>query len=381
MTALNFVKYIFGLKLLKVDLIIWDEVPMQDRFCQEAVDLTLKDIRNSNHPFGGVTVVFGGDFQQILPVVPKGGREQTVGQSIQRSRLWTHIQVLHLKQNMRLDSATEEERQFAQWLLDVGHGQPTVTDADGSITLPQNMKCGANSEHLINSVYPGISVLNTSDDNDAYFLERTILTGRNDDMEEMNKEILDRIPGESRIYRSADTVVTEQGADGEFNYPTEYLNSINVSGMPPSKLELKIGVPIMVLRNIDPAQGLCNGTRAVVTQFSSKVLEVRILGGDFAGKTAFIPRIKLISSSVDLPFKLCRTQFPVRVAMVMTINKSQGQSVKNVGLDLRTAVFTHGQLYVALSRCTSSNRIKVLFPDGSDNTVTKNIVYPEILID
>lgn len=354
---------------------------MQDRFCQEAVDITLKDIRNNDRPFGGVTVVFGGDFQQILPVVPKGGREQTVGQSIQRSRLWANIQVLHLKKNMRLNDATEEERQFAQWLLDVGHGRRNVTNADTTITLPQNMRCGDNTEHLINAVYPGIGVLDTSDNNDEYFLERTILTGRNDDMEEMNKQILDRIPGESRIYRSADSVQTEQGVDGTYNYPTEYLNSINVSGMPLHRLELKIGVPIMVLRNIDPSEGLCNGTRAVVTQFSSRVLEVRILGGDFAGKTAFIPRINITPSTVDLPFKLSRRQFPVRIAMVMTINKSQGQSVKNVGLDLRTAVFTHGQLYVALSRCTSSHRIQVLFPEGSETTITKNIVFPEILID
>ena len=65
----------------------------------------------------------------------------------------------------------------------------------------------------------------------------------------------------------------------------------------------------------------------------------------------------------------------------MTINKSQGQSVKYLGLDVRTPVFTHGQLYVALSRCTSSNRIKVLFKDGSQQTVTQNVVYPEVLLD
>ncbi|KAH9916491.1 helicase [Fomitopsis serialis] len=64
----------------------------------------------------------------------------------------------------------------------------------------------------------------------------------------------------------------------------------------------------------------------------------------------------------------------------MTINKAQGQSVVNVGLDLRTAVFGHGQLYVALSRCTSADRIKVLFPVDQDNTNTANIVYPEVLI-
>jgi ATP-dependent exoDNAse (exonuclease V) alpha subunit len=63
----------------------------------------------------------------------------------------------------------------------------------------------------------------------------------------------------------------------------------------------------------------------------------------------------------------------------MTINKSQGQSVTHVGLDLQTPVFSHGQLYVALSRCTSGQRIKVLFPDDQPHTKTTNIVYPEVL--
>ena len=65
----------------------------------------------------------------------------------------------------------------------------------------------------------------------------------------------------------------------------------------------------------------------------------------------------------------------------MTISKSQGQSAKHLGLDVQTPVFTHGQLYVALSHCTSSNRIKVLFKDGSQQTVTQNVVYPEVLLD
>ena len=65
----------------------------------------------------------------------------------------------------------------------------------------------------------------------------------------------------------------------------------------------------------------------------------------------------------------------------MSINKSQGQSVKYLGLDVQTPVFTHGQLYVALSHCTSSNHTKVLFKDGSQQTVTQNVVYPGVLLD
>jgi ATP-dependent DNA helicase PIF1 len=161
-------------------------------------------------------------------------------------------------------------------------------------------------------------------------------------------------------------------------YPTEFLNSINASGLPMARLALKPGCPLMLLRNIDPTNGLCNGTRMILLEIRPMVLRCRILGGDYAGNEVFIPRIT-IDPSDDLPVNLYRRQFPVRLAFVMTINKSQGQSIINVGIDLRSPVFSHGQLYVALSRCTSADRIKVVFPDDSDTTHTSNVVFTEVL--
>ncbi|KAI8523384.1 hypothetical protein RHMOL_Rhmol13G0069100 [Rhododendron molle] len=75
---------------------------------------------------------------------------------------------------------------------------------------------------------------------------------------------------------------------------------------------------------------------------------------------------------------MTRCQFPIRLAYAMTINKSQGQSVKFVGVDLCTSVFSHGQLYVALSRCTSGDYTGVLSSDASNSTT--NIVHPEVLL-
>ena len=128
-------------------------------------------------------------------------------------------------------------------------------------------------------------------------------------------------------------------------------------------------------------QGLCNGTRIFLNQIRPCVLDCTVISGDqrFSGNRVLIPRITLTPSNETLPIPLRRRQFPVRLAFAMTINKSQGQSVKNVGLDLRTSVFSHGQLYVALSRCTSANRIKVLLPANCENRRTPNIVYKEVL--
>ncbi|KAJ7648418.1 hypothetical protein B0H17DRAFT_959054 [Mycena rosella] len=118
---------------------------------------------------------------------------------------------------------------------------------------------------------------------------------------------------------------------------------------------------------------------------SDRVLECRLVGGDHDGETVLIPRISLTpSNTTEFAFKFCRRQFPLCLAFALTINnlnKSQGQSVKFVGLDLRVPVFSHSQLYVALSRATSGQRIKVLLPDSALAFETVNVVYPEVLLD
>ncbi|PIA46538.1 hypothetical protein AQUCO_01500230v1 [Aquilegia coerulea] len=159
----------------------------------------------------------------------------------------------------------------------------------------------------------------------------------------------------------------------------ENMQALDPPSLPPFKLQLKVGCPIMLLRNLQPRDGLCNGTRLMVVQFATRVIEAKILNGSHAGNYVFIPRITLQPSVSETPFQMARRQFPVRLAFAMTINKSQGQSVKYVGIDLRNHVFSHGQLYVALSRCTSSNRISVLLGNEDDDKTT-NVVYPEVLL-
>ena len=108
---------------------------------------------------------------------------------------------------------------------------------------------------------------------------------------------------------------------------------------------------------------------------------MRLIGGQHAGKCAFIPRITLSPPVEATGFHLSRRQFPLQLAFAMTINKSQGQSVKNVGIHFQTPVFTHGQFYIAMSRCsTFANGVKFLFPEYSTSSVTKNIVFPEALL-
>ena len=355
-------------------LIIWDEVPAQHRFGPEAVDRTIRDIRNNDHPFGGITVVFGGDFQQTLPVVRHGSRAQVVSATLKESSLWRHIHVLHLSRNMRVQG--DDAEAFSQWLLDIGHGR-NLSD-DSRVYLPSHMQ-SSSLDNLINFVYLDLSK-NQPIPPSKYFLDRIILSPRNDEAYSINNEVLQRFPGNESICLSADSAEYDEDSELHEPIPVELLRSLNPSGLPPAELRLKPGCPLILLRNIAPARGLCNGTRMVLERISDRVLEVRILGGNHNGQVALIPRISLTPSDVEFNFTFKRRQFPVRLAFAMTINKAQGQSVKIVGIDLRTSVFSHGQLYVALSRATSSTQIQILVPLDNNDFTTTNVVWNEVLL-
>ena len=89
-------------------------------------------------------------------------------------------------------------------------------------------------------------------------------------------------------------------------------------------------------------------------------------------------RIKLSTGETDYACIISRVQFPVRLCFAITINKAQGQSFKAIGVDLRILIFSHGQLYVAMSRVTDVNNISILVASGRDrDQVLRNVVYPE----
>jgi len=104
-----------------------------------------------------------------------------------------------------------------------------------------------------------------------------------------------------------------------------------------------------------------------------------MLGSSFYGQLQLIPHIKLTSTEGELPFVISRRQFPIQLCFAMTVNKSQGQSFNFIGVDLHIPVFTHGQLYVALSRVTDICRLLLLLPQEGD-AATTNIIYPEVLL-
>nr|XP_027103026.1 ATP-dependent DNA helicase PIF1-like [Coffea arabica] len=186
--------------------------------------------------------------------------------------------------------------------------------------------------------------------------------------------------GQFRVYMSANTFCATEGDIVENMNSAEVLNSLNFPELPNHHLELKKGAPIILLRNLNQSEGLCNGTRLIITRLGDKVIEAEVMTGSNVGDLVLISRISLTPQNIRTPFPIKRRQFPVKVAFAMTINKSQGQTLSNVGVYLPERTFSHGQLYVALFRATSPFGLKILTinRDSDPWNYTKNIVYREV---
>ncbi|XP_024990726.1 uncharacterized protein LOC112525013 [Cynara cardunculus var. scolymus] len=228
----------------------------------EALDRSMNDIFNTRRSgdshilFGGKVIIFGGDFRQILPVIPNAGRQDIVNASLSSSYIWEKCKVLRLTRNMRLtanseSSKIEQTRDFAKWILDLGEGK------DGS-------------------------------DNDE----------------------------EEKEYLSSDTLCESEHLHDEFDktlYSPDVLNGLKLSGIPNHKILLKVGVLIMVLRNIDQKSGLCNGTRLQVLTLGNRGIEAQVISGSNIGSRTFIPRMSLTPTDKRIPFKFQRRQFPIAI--------------------------------------------------------------------
>ena len=357
----------------QASLIVIDEVPMLNNEALRCIDQLLCEIMQVDKSFGGKTMVIGGDFRQTLPIVRKGTRAQIVNACIKSCSLWRCFKQLKLTTNMRAQADSE----FAAWIIQVGDGTaPTLPN--GQIEIPQDMIV----EDVVEAIYgTDINSLTTEQ-----LAERVVLATTNKEVLKINNTITNQLLGEIRTYTSADSIERDENIDPDL-YTEEFLHAQTPSGMPPHELKLKVGAIVLLLRNMLPKKGLCNGTRLKVLSMHDNFIRAQIISGYNRGGVVFVPRIDLTPSDTNLPFTLKRRQFPIIPAFAMTINKSQGQTFEQVGIYLEEPVFGHGQLYTALSRSKRKNNVKICIKDtkqqgcllDDQRRFTPNIVFHEVL--
>ncbi|CEP18596.1 hypothetical protein, partial, partial [Parasitella parasitica] len=329
----------------------------------------------------------------VLPVIPGASRSAVVAQCLNRCYFWPQVTKSKLETNMRVLQALQSSNPdlanqlqlFSQYLLQIGEGKIDTVSLPGNIPsdfvpIPAEMHLrSSNLLDLLRAVFPDIS--NSASDT-QYFAGRVVLTPKNKDVSVINQLLLDCISGRKITYYSNNQICDPQF---RMHIPVELLNAVESGSLPPHELILRIGAPIILLRNLNPANGLCNGTRLIVRSLRNNTIEAIIITGPNAGDIVFIPRIKIITMAEPKnPYDFSRVQFPVRLAFAMTINKAQGQTLSSVGLYLSSHVFAHGQFYVALFRVSTLSSIKIMI--DSDISVlenlpghyTHNIVFSEV---
>ncbi|GJY88082.1 DNA helicase [Tanacetum coccineum] len=217
-------------------------------------------------------------------------------------------------------------------------GRPAKEDPKNTswIDIPSSYCLTSNEQglsKLIDFIYDQ-SILHTP--SAMTLQQKAIVCPKNETADIINSKVLDMVPGESTSYMSQDeaTPTGNDGAKTEMLYLVEHLNTLKLPGFPPHHLELKVGAPVMLLRNVNLVGGLCNGTRMIVRQLMTKLIKVQIITGTRVGEKVFIHRISLIHKDPNLPFVFKRRQFPIKLCYAMTINKIQGKSLNKIGVYL-----------------------------------------------
>nr|GEW42352.1 hypothetical protein [Tanacetum cinerariifolium] len=265
----------------------------EDSFCSitAALDRSLRDIigytnpKAKEMPFGGKVIVFGGDFRQIIPVIQGRTRQDVVHASFNSSYIWDDCTVLELTTNMRLregsdKSNIEEIKEFTDWILKMGDGRlGGPNDGEATIDIPDDILISDNVDliaSLIEFVDPSL-LYNLQDS--TFFQERAILAPTHKVVGVINDCLLSQILSEEVVYYSSDSICKSEGVDNTYTeslYSPEVLNGLKLSGIPNYRLALKVGAPVMLLRNNDQTAGLCNGTRLRILKLGEHVIESRV---------------------------------------------------------------------------------------------------------
>jgi hypothetical protein len=358
--------------LRRAPLLILDEVSMMSYEQVRVVDYTYRDLCNDRRPFGGKVVVLAGDFRQCAPVVKDVSPRKAALHSLKLSNYWPLFEPNTFRLTCNLRVRDPQHHNWAEWILRVGNGTvPTAPASDSSdrplldlTTSPLNMDLLLDDSYVGEDVELGMiawafPALAQGTVDQSELQTTTILSSRHLHVNSFNERCTSLFPGQAQTFTAYDSELPASLTA----HDKLLLEGFCAKELPAKVLNLKVGMPVMIIRNLKA--GLSNGTRCVVTHLGGNFVGARVTTGPQAGKEVHVPRICFKVQHPATGMVLKRWQLPLTHGFALTVHKCQGQTLEKCLLDLRSPCFAHGQLYVALSRCSDPTLLKVFLPESA----------------
>jgi hypothetical protein len=226
--------------------LLWDEASMVSNTVADCVNRSFQDIMQCKFPFGGMPVLFIGDWRQLLPVVPRSSGEH---HTLQKCGWWQHVRVLRLFHNWRCQNP-----RWMQLLDDVGMGRTAKVEVDTSAV-----------QHSVDDIIAHV----WADAATGTATPKAILTLTLDDAAFVNRQIISALPGNAIVATCCDTYLDCKEPD---LYPEEFVQSLQISGVPHGQLDLKVGARYIIIRNMDKSNGVVNGAQILCTALTSRII-------------------------------------------------------------------------------------------------------------
>lgn len=297
---------------------------------------------------------------------------QIVDASIRSSPLWPHFVIRHLTIPIR----NAADAPYAEYVDAIGNGVGPL------IPIIPFIRTVTLASELIDFVFPPHVLRDPPS-----AVQCSIIAPTNQQVNDYNSIILDRLEGDVRTFLAADTVkemdeVEDLGPEASRAAAIlDYAARRTPWGLPAHSLTVKVGGIYRLMRNMAPERGMVKNMRCVVEEVGRRLIIIRLLRPDNGNQpdadTVLLPRIPM-EARLSSGHTLIRRQFPIALAYATTLNGCQGLTLDRVGIDLTRPVFSHGQLYTWLSRVRDRRHIVARM--GPDAFVTQNVTYHELLL-
>lgn len=351
--------------ILKASVLLWDQAACCNRLIFEEINRFLQNMMNSKQLFGGKVVIVCADFRECLPIVKKIDGESEESYSFLFSALCGQMQHYVLRENFRLRNAVD-----LRFCLNLGLGAPQ------NVIVPNECRT-YDLTVFLNTIYgPCYSALSTDE-----VMSRSILTVLSKDVNYLNKVCLQMFSTSVFVCESHNYFRKIDPDRRSLFYSMETVMQYLPKYFPKDILRLSKDCPIVLTQSY---KGMPRGSRLVVKDITNKKIIAEIGVGERKGKLMSIFKVLTPKTFPPANLEFIRRQFPVSLAFSMTINKAQGLEFTHVGLYFQSKVFSHGQMYVALSRTpTISENVKVFIPNQNDESFSydqlPNVVNPHIV--